>query len=216
MLALESIESVSLMSVWMLEPRVPELLLELGMRGYATARVRPLSLGGYNIVPLMAPNVMAIKGLTHLVYDPGRRSITIEGPRTDELLSVFNEVEEVLRSAGSDPAKGVLFYELQAKARASGRRWTLRRSVTVAGLQGLELLVVPTSLVSGGDDPNSVRWLSLEVRPLWSSWGDERVRYEVVMVYRDRRERLVEALKNLDGLVKEILGSASAALEGNA
>jgi len=49
MVVVEGIESIGLLSVWMLEPRLPELLLELRKRGYATARVRPKSLSGYDI-----------------------------------------------------------------------------------------------------------------------------------------------------------------------
>ena len=49
------------------------------------------------------PNVAAIKGSTYILYDPGRRVITIEGPNVDELLHVFNEVEQTLKSVGGDP-----------------------------------------------------------------------------------------------------------------
>ncbi len=113
-ITIESVESVSMVSVWMLEPRIPELLLELRKRGYATARVRPRSLGGYDVT-FIEPNVVAIKGSTYVAYNPGRRSIAIEGPNPDELLKVLNEVEEVLKYVGSDPVKA--FYSTNSRRR---------------------------------------------------------------------------------------------------
>ena len=212
MVVIEGIESIGLLSVWMLEPRLPELLLELRKRGYATARVKPKSLGGYDIT-FIEPNVAAIKGSTYVLYNPGRRTITIEGSNVDELLPVFNEVEEVLKNVGSDPAKGVLFYELQVKARASGGRWALKKAVKVDDVLGLDLLAVPVSFVSVEGDPNSTKWFHLDVRPLWTSWSDEKVRYEVVLVHRDSRERLLNVLRNIDKVLKEVLERISNALE---
>lgn len=215
MMVFEGIESIGLLSVWMLEPRLPELLLELRKKGYTTARVKPKSLGGYDIT-FIEPNVAAIKRSTYVLYNPGRRTITIEGFNADELLLVFNEVEEILKNVGSDPAKGVLFYELQVKAIASGDRWTLRKTVKVDDLLGLNLLVVPISFVSADGDPNSTRWFHLNVRPLWTSWSDERVHYEVVLIYRDDRKRLVNVLRNIDSVLKEVLKRASDFLGGTA
>ena len=215
MVVIESIESIGLLSVWMLEPRLPELLLELRKRGYATARVKPKSLSGYDVM-FIEPNVAAIKGSTYILYNPGRRTITIEGSNVNELLLVFNEVEEILKNVGSDPAKGVLFYELQAKARASGGRWALKKTVKVEDLLGLDLLAVPVSFVSIEGDPNSTRWFHLDVRPLWTSWSDEKVRYEVVLVYRDSRERLLNVLRNIDKVLKEVLERVNDTLEVNA
>ncbi len=208
MIVIEGIESISLLSVWMLEPRLPELLLELRKRRYATARVKPKSLGGYDIT-FIEPNVVAIKGSTYILYNPGRRTLTIEGTNADELLLVLNEVEKILKSVGSDPAKGVLFYELQVKAIASGGRWTLGKTVKVDDPLGLDLLVVPRSFVSADGDPNTTQWLHLDVRPLWTSWSDERVRYEVVLIYRDDKEKLVHVLRNIDSVLKEVLKRAN-------
>lgn len=212
MVVIEGIENISLLSAWILEPRLPELLLELRKRRYATARVKPKSLGGYSIM-FIEPGVAAIKGSTYVLYNPDRRTLTIEGSNVDELLPVFNEVEEVLRSVGSDPAKGVLFHELQVKALASGGRWALRKTVKVSDLLGLDLLVVPISFVSANGDPNSTRWFHLDVRPLWTSWTDEKVRYEVVLVHRDDKERLVNVLRDIDNVLKEVIKRASDFLE---
>ncbi len=212
MVVIEGIESIGFLSIWMLGPLLSELLLELRKRGYATARVKPKSLGDYEIT-FIEPNVAAIKGSTYILYDPGRRTLTIEGANADELLLVFNEVENILKSVGSDPAKGVLFYELQVKALASGSRWVLRRTVKVNDLLGLDLLVVPISFVSADGDPNSTRWFHLSVRPLWTSWSDERIRYEVVLIYRDDKERLVNVLRNIDSVLKEVLKRAGDFLE---
>ncbi|RLG77708.1 MAG: hypothetical protein DRO12_01500 [Thermoprotei archaeon] len=214
MVVIEGIESIGLLSVWMLEPRLPELLLELRKRGYATARVKPKSLGGYDIT-FIEPNVAAIKGSTYILYNPGRRTLTIEGSNVDELLLAFNEVEEILKNVGSDPAKGVLFYELQVKAKASGGRWALKKIVKVDDLLGLDLLAVPVSFVSVEGDPNSTRWFHLDVRPLWTSWSDEKAHYEVVLVYRDSRERLLNVLRNIDKVPKEVLERVNDALEIN-
>lgn len=212
MIVIEGIESIGLLSVWMLEPRLPELLLELRKRGYATARVKPKSLGGYDIT-FIEPNVAAIKGSTYILYNPGRRTLTIEGTNADELLLVLNEVEKILKSVGSDPAKGVLFYELQVKAIASGGRWTLGKTVKVDDPLGLDLLVVPISFVSADGDPNSTRWFHLDVRPLWTSWSDERIRYEVVLIYRGDKEKLVNVVRNIDSVLKEVLKRAGDFLE---
>ena len=215
MVVLEGIESIGLLSVWMLEPRLPELLFELRKRGYATARVRSKSLGGYDIT-FIEPNVAAIKGSTYVLYNPGRRTITVEGSNVNELLLVFNEVEGILKNVGSDPAKGVLFYELQVKARASGGRWALKKTVKADDLLGLDLLAVPVSFVSIEGDPNSTKWFHLDVRPLWTSWTDEKVRYEVVLVHRDSRKRLLNVLRNIDKVLKEVLERINNALEINA
>ncbi|ADM27576.1 conserved hypothetical protein [Ignisphaera aggregans DSM 17230] len=212
MLSVECIESIGLLSVWMLEPRLPELLLELRNRGYATARVRPKSLGGYDIM-FIEPGVVAIKGSTYMLYNPSRRSITVESSKVDELLHVFSEVEEVLKFVGSDPAKGVLFYELQVKARASGGKWVLKKTIETSDLLGQDLLALPTSFVSAKEDPNSIQWLRLDIRPLWTSWSDERTRYEVILVYRDSKERLIDTLRNIDNILRDVLKRISDALE---
>ena len=45
MLSLDGVESIGVISAWMLEPDLGALLLGLRERGYATARVRPRSAG---------------------------------------------------------------------------------------------------------------------------------------------------------------------------
>ena len=212
MLFIERIESISLLSVWMLEPRLPELLIELRRRGYVTARARSRSLGGYDII-FIEPNVAAIKGSTFILYNPGRRTITVEGSNASELLLAFNEVEEVLKNVGSDPARGVLFYELRVKAKANGGKWALKRIVKVEDILGLNLLVVPVSFVSLEGDPNSTRWFHLDIRPLWTSWSDKKVRYEIVLIYRDTKEKLINMLENIGDVLKDILKRISGVLE---
>jgi len=204
MIVFKGIESIGLLSVWVLEPRLPELLLGLREKGYVTGRVRPKGLGGYEVTPV-EPNVVAIKGLTRVGYDQGRRAVIIEGPNPSELHSVFSEVEDVLRDAGSDPARGVLFYELQVRARASGGKWALKKAVGAKDLLGTDLLAVPVSFVSLNGDPNSLKWLHLEVRPLWTSWPEERVRYEVTLVCRDNRDKLLNMLQGISDILKGIL-----------
>jgi len=212
MLSVEYIENIGLLSVWMLEPRLPELLLELRKRGYATARVKPKSLGGYDIM-FIEPNVVAIKGLTYILYNPDRRLITVESSKVDELLHVFSEMEEVLKSVGSNPAKGVLFYEVQVKAKASGSRWTLKKTIKMDDLLGQDLLAIPISFVSAKGDPNSTQWFHLDVRPLWTSWSDERTHYEVVLIYRDNREKLIDVLRNINSVLRDVLKRISDVLE---
>ena len=207
MISIESIEVVSIVSVWMLEPRLPELLLELKKLGYAVARVKPKSAGGYEVM-FIEPNVAAIKGSTYILYDPGRRAITIEGPSVNELLYVFNEVEQVLKNVGSDPAKGVLFYELRTKARAYGDRLSIKEAIKVDKL-GMELLAIPVSFVSAEGDPNTTKWFHLDIRPIWTSWTDEKVWYEIVLIYRDDKERLLHTLKSLDEVLREVIKSVS-------
>ncbi len=81
-------------------------------------------------------------------------------------------------------------------------------------LLGLDLSIVPISFVSVEGDPNSsMQWLHLDVKPLWTSWSNEKVRYEVVLVYRDSREKLVNVLKNLDNVLKDVLKRIDSVLE---
>ena len=135
------------------------------------------------------------------------------GRAAGELVLVFGEVEEVLRSVGNDPAGGVLFYELQVKARASGGKWVLGKTIRMGDRLELDLLAVPVSFVSAGGDPNSARWFHLDVKPVWPSWCSERVRYEVVLIYRDNREKLVSVLRDVDNVLKGILKRIGEVLE---
>jgi len=212
MISIESIEVISLLSVWMLEPRIPELLLELKEKGYMIARVKPKSLGGYSLT-FIEPNVIAIKDETQILYDPGRRTLTIEGSDTGKIFQTLDEVEETLKNTGSDPRKGVLFYELRVKAKASGDKFVLSNTVKTSDLLGLDLAGVPISFVSADDDPNSTRWLHIQVRPIWTSWSDKKVRYEIILLYRDEKEKLINVLANTDSLLKEILKRISISLK---
>ena len=100
MLSLDGVESIGVVSVWMLEPDLGALLLGLRERGYATARVRPRSAGGYEIM-FLEPGVIAIKGLTYILYNPERRILAVEGSRAEDVLAALNEVEELEASAAS-------------------------------------------------------------------------------------------------------------------
>lgn len=212
MLSLDGVESIGVISAWILEPDLGALLLGLGKRGYATARVRLRSDGGY-VIKFLEPGVVAIKGSTYILYSPERRTITVEGPKAEEVLATLSEVEEVLRGTGNRPERGVLFYELRVAAKASGGRWAFRKAVGAKDLLGFDILAVPVSFVSADGDPYSARWFRLEVRPLWPSWSDERVRYALLLAYRDGRDRLVETLKRLEELLGEILKRINAVLE---
>jgi len=209
MLSIETIEAIGLTSMWMLEPRVPELLLELSRRGYATARVKPKILGGYDIMPIESyadhSGIVAIKGSTYVLYNPSRRAITIEGPYGEAVASVFAEVEEALKGLGSDPAKGVLFYELLAKARARGGRLALGVTVWASDLLGQDMLAIPTSFIPAEGDPNSTQWFHLDIRPLWTSWTDDNVRYEVVLIYRNNIEKLLGVLRSINRILEELV-----------
>ncbi|ABL88633.1 hypothetical protein Pisl_1477 [Pyrobaculum islandicum DSM 4184] len=209
----ETIERVGLQSLWLLEPRIAELLARLSGRGYITARVRPRALGGYDITFIEPPNVIAYRGSTYVMYDPSRRSLVVEGFSNNEVLAVFHEVEEILRDVGSDPKKGVLLYELQVKALARGNRPT--EVVKTSDIIGIDLLAVPMAFVSADGDPNSTRWFHLELRPVWTSWSDEKTYYEVVVIYREKKERLIDALKNIDKILREIIQRIYSSLEIN-
>jgi len=78
---------------------------------------------------------------------------------------------------------------------------------------GQDLLALPISFVSAKGDPNSVQWLYLDIRPLWTSWVDERTRYEVILVYRENKERLIDILRNIDNVLRDVLKRISCALE---
>jgi len=213
LISIEGIESISLLSIWMLEPNYAGLLLGLGKRGYITARVRPMSLGGYSITMLEPPDTIAVKGSTRILYNSWRRVLTVEGSNADEVLNVFNEVEELLKNVGSNPAEGVLFYELQVKAISSGGKMALRRSIKTEDILGVELAAVPISFVSINGDPNTTYWLQLDIKPMWTSWSSDRVRYEVVLIYRDKKEKLINTLRNIDNILREIIKRISDSLE---
>jgi len=210
-LKVESVEVISLMSKWMLDPLLPELLNELGKRGYITARVKPVSTGGYNIL-FIEPNVVAIKGSTSVLYDLVKRSLSVESSDPGVLVKVFDEIEEILKSLGNDPAKGVLFYELTAKAKLSGSRFTFGKPVKMGDSMGVELLVVPTTFVLANGDPNSTRWLHLDVKPIWSSWSSGRVYYELIFICRDTREKLLGIISNFNKILNDIIVAVSEAL----
>ncbi|MCD6443388.1 hypothetical protein J7L70_00045 [Candidatus Bathyarchaeota archaeon] len=214
MISLENIEIIDLISVWMLEPQLPEFLLELMKKGYAVARIIPKGLGGYDLT-FIEPNVIAIKGSTRLLYNPGRRTITLKSPKVDELLSIFNDVEDTLKNVGSDPEKGVLFYEINVKAKAIGDKLVLRSPIKTNDLLGSDLSVIPTNFVCEGGDPNSRKWFHLSIKPIWTSWPENRVRYEVVLIYRNSRETLISLLRELDNALKGIIERINVTLEGN-
>lgn len=205
--------SISLLSVWMLDPRLDELLPELARQGYVTARVRPFSIGGYNVAFIEPPNVVAVKESTYILYDFGRRSLTVEDQDPNRVFSAFQELERALKNAGSDPNRGVLFYELQARARVGGDKLVLKKGLHmgVSNALDLDLEVVPTSVVSASGDPNSTRWFQLDIRPIWSSWGGEKTYYEAVLIYRDDREAVLRILGSInlvfETLLRELGGS---------
>ena len=204
MVSLDALESVGLLSVWMLEPQLPGLLAELKGKGYLTAKVRAKSTGGYSLT-FIEPGVVAVKGSTYVLYNPERRSLTVEGSNVDETLLVFNEVEESLRRVGSGPEGRVLFYELQVKARAVGER-LVGGVVNASDVLGFNLLAIPMSFVMEDGDPNTSRWFHLDVRPIWTTWaGAGRVLYEVVVIYRDEKRVLLDTLSRLRDVLSGVL-----------
>jgi len=204
MIAISTIELISLLSVWMLEPRLPETLVELRKRGYVTAKVKPRDVGGYDIT-FIESNVVAIKGSTYIQYNPGRRSISIGSSNVKELLFVFNEVESILKEKGSDPNKGALFYELKVKAKAVGNRLVLRNRIETDDLLGVKLLAIPISFVAEDADPNRAQWFHLDIRPIWTSWPNEKIHYEIILVYRDDKDKLIKFLENIEEKLNEFL-----------
>ncbi len=210
MIELTRVESLRIVSVWMLEPQVPRLLMELGKRGYVTARVVPKPLAGYEITVLEpatpgADMLIAIKGSTYVFYNRVRRSLAVEGPKASDVVRILEEVEQVLESVGSSPARGVLFYELLAKGIAKGDRLVLTKKVRLRQTLDVELDIVPTTLTLSTGDPNSTYWLHLEIKPHWTSWPEDTVYYELNLVYRDNRKKLVHIATEVEALLKELL-----------
>jgi len=206
-LYVESLEAVTANTLWVLDPPIPYLLPELGRRGY-------MVLGG--AVPMIVvpptvpppPNVIAVKGFTRVLYDPSKRVLGVEGSDEYDVYRVLEEVEEVLRIIGADPKRAVLFYEVIARARIRGCR--LSAGDINIGAQGeYKLTAVPLTYVQRSGDPLDKSWLSLELRPLWTSWGSEQVVYEVLIVFRSNREEASKFVKQVRTFLAEALKAVS-------
>ena len=208
MITLQGLERVSLLSVWMLNPNLGEFLAILRNKGYITAKVKPRSGGGYDIAFLEPPNVIAIKGSTYLMYDPGRRSLMVDGATPDEMLLAFNEVENLLREVGSDPDKCVLFYEFLAKASAVANKLYLGPLET-SDILGFNVIMLPITIVSENGDPNSTNWFHMDIRPMWTSWKDNKIRYEITLIYRNEKSILIKFAKTLENNLKKLLDRIS-------
>lgn len=211
MVKLVRVEVVKVVSVWMLEPDIPLMLMELGRKGFVVARVVSRPLSGYEIAPLEPPSprgpglLLAVRNATRIYFNPGRRSLAVEGSNAGDVVAVVEQVEQVLKNVGSDPARGVLFYEVMARGLARGNKLLLGKRVRLGSVLDSELEILPSTLVLSNADPNSKHWLIFEVKPHWTSWPEDNVYYEVNMVYRHTRDRVLQAAAHVETLFTEIL-----------
>lgn len=207
MLHVDSIDVVSLRTVWMLPVDVPALLAGLGKRGYNTARIRSKVEGGYEISPLLPspPLFLAAKGSVEILYEPARRILIIEGSSGPDVLSAHADVESALREGGCiEPAQAILFYEVLVKAVASGSIGG--KKVSLSDVIGTDMIAIQTRLVMENGNPNSVKWTDLDIRPIWTRWG-KNAQYELIFIYRtgiEERDKIERIVGNADGVLKEI------------
>lgn len=70
---------------------------------------------------------------------------------------------------------------------------------------GKKLIAIPTSFVIEDANPNTTHWFHLDIRPIWTSWSDEKVHYEVVIIYRNDKDKLVKFLENIEEKLNELI-----------
>jgi len=190
----------------MLDPDITVLLRKLAEKGYITARVK-LALEGATVSFLEPPNVIAGKGTVRIDYNFERRALGIESSNPQELLYVLNEVEDCLRELNIDIQKALVPYELIVTAIASLKPKFTDIKYAFKDILGFNLKLMEGGFISEGEEPTSSRWLHLRIFPIWSSYrADSReYPYRVTIIYRDEKPKIVDFIKDIEGILKKLL-----------
>ncbi len=208
MIVLESLDSLTINSMWMLDPPIHYLLPELGRRGYMVIGGLPqVAVVPQPAFPLQ-PNVIAFKALTRVLYEPARRVLGIEGASEDDVYRSFEELEDVLRIVGGDPQRNIMFYEMIVRGRARGCK-IFSGDIEISFPIGLKLSALPLSFIKKGCSPSDREWFSIELRPIWTSWSSENIYYEVLVIYRGGRDDMLKFLKHVRSSIAEALKTIS-------
>jgi len=133
-----------------------------------------------------------------------REFYTLRGSKPSDVLSTFNEVEEIIKELGTNP-ESALFHELTAniKAKISHLKLFEEHSLETADIIGYNLKLVGGSFTSG--EPNSTRFLELRLTPLWVRWKASNGVYSIAIVYRDEKNKILKLLEKFEEKVIEIL-----------
>jgi len=199
---------VTILSVWMLLPDLVLLLNALRQNDYVTAPIRPTH-DGYDLATLERPNVIAAKGPVRIHVDFNRRTLGIESHSSEAVLKAFADVERIIEQSGLDLSSNPLFYEVQVRARVSDFPSPMR-TIETTSITDFRLLQVPSLFVMADGDPNSDRWLDLRLTPIWTLWPNEEKRlFDLVLVYRDAKDRLMGFLENMQTKLDELLDMIS-------
>ena len=112
----------------------------------------------------------------------------------------MEDINRLLEKLNIDTKNGVLFYEVKVRGRVSGlepprAEYELKENIVLNGLM--------TDFICG--NPNSKKFLHIKIIPVWSAWKNKPLMYELTIIYRENKEKLVEFLGNLDAFVKLFL-----------
>lgn len=208
MIVLECLDSLTINSMWMLDPPIHYLLPELSRRGYTVIGMlpqTPIMLQSFMPLP---PNVIAFKAFTRIVYDPSRRVLGVEGVNEDDVYRSFEELEEVLKNIGGDLKRNAIFYEFIARGRARGCK-LYSEDIEISLPIELKLATLPLSFVKKDSSPSDKEWFSIELRPIWTSWSSENIYYEIFAVYRGERDEVLRFLRYTRSSITEALKTIS-------
>ena len=58
-------------------------------------------------------------------------------------------------------------------------------------------------------NPNSTKWFSLEIRPIWQTYSKDnnRIIYEIKIIYRDDLDKVVSVSKNFGEILEKLLSN---------
>jgi len=187
----------------MLQFDLSAFIRKLSEKGYATAKVLP-RLGGYDITFISPPNIIASKGSSVIRYDLGRRLVQVDNPSAPELLSTFSEIENTFIEMGNELQKCILFYEVQVKAKLTHKK-ILVKDISLSDTINFDLVTVPVFFTLKDGEPNSTKWFSLKIEPIWTTWNSNKTSFELELVYRDSRANLISFIQNFDKIFNEII-----------
>ena len=200
--------TIRISTVFMLDPYIPLLLRNLQEKGYVVSPVK-IGPGGFSVIFIEPPNVIAAKGDTRISYDFNRRSLAIEGSIPRSVITALMDVKECLSSMDIEVSKALIPLELNAVAvaRLKPRFVENMYSLMLTEDMNFSLKSVEMGLAMSDSDPNSSKWLHIRITPLWSSYrapGEENL-YEVVIVYRDDERKIIYLVENLEEALKKII-----------
>ena len=197
-------ERIALITVWTIDPDLFYLINKLNEKGFIVARIKP-SHEAYNIEFLERSGTIAIKESSRVYYQLERKTLGVEGIEIDKIVQCFKEVEAIFEEIGINVGKTALICEAQVKARLTDLKFPLKK-LNTEKIVGFNINYFPSLFVMENMDPNTSRWFNFSVDPIWPTWYDEERRsYNLKIVYRDEKEKIVEFIKNLYEIINQII-----------